>query len=553
MSAYASEGILFEKRLSRYTMEAIYIVIKKILFRCKMDIYTDVLVIGSGLAGLSTALTLAKKGNDVLLLSNGSDYKDCNSYHAQGGIIYKGNSDSPELFEEDVFRAGVHANNPEAVKHLTNMGPKAVKEILIDEVKIPFDLTSTNELDFTEEGAHSLQRIIHSKDHTGATIQECMSAYIKKYDNIQYLYDHTVVKLLSTHQTSLNIQDVFRQPTCVGAFALDQNSGEVKKILAKETVLATGGVGQLFQYTTNSRFARGDGIAIASELGARMNNLEYIQFHPTTLYYASKDRFLISESLRGEGAILYNNEKRRFMKRYHPQQELAPRDVVARAIHREMMLTNADYVYLDISFKDSKWIIERFPHIYSRCLEFNIDITKDPIPVVPAAHYSCGGIGTDLEGRTNIERLWAVGEVACTGIHGANRLASTSLLECLLWGQEAGNAISEKLSTQNHYYFPPIADWISHNNPMDLALIKQDWLNIRLTMWNYLGLVRTPKKMQRAKRILTELQMEIGEIYFHTTLSDELIGLRNAINASLLILKSAMQNKQSIGCHYLEK
>jgi len=320
-------------------------------------------------------------------------------------------------------------------------------------------------------------------------------------------------------------------------------------ILAKETILATGGLGGVFLHTTNPPDARGDGIALAHRAGARSINLHFIQFHPTALL-APEGRFLISETVRGEGGKLVDRHGREFMQRYHPAGSMAPRDIAAGAIYETMLETGEPCMYLDITHKPADWLRERFPGIYALCLDRGIDITRDPIPVVPAAHYSCGGVATDEWGRTSVDRLRAVGEVACTGLHGANRLASTSLLECLVWGTRAGQQACEQIKASRQFYFPTVPNWRYEREPVDPALIAQDWLMSRHTMWNYVGLIRSQRRLNRALSILRELEVEISRFYENCQMSDSTIGLRNGMLTSLLILEAARQARESRGCHY---
>src|SRR5665213_1460342 len=338
-------------------------------------------------------------------------------------------------------------------------------------------------------------------------------------------------------------------PRLVKEVLIDENTGKISSILAKETILATGGLRSVFLHTTNPPGARGDGIAMAYRAGARCINLQYVQFHPTALF-APDGCFLISETVRGEGGTLVDRHGKEFMQKFHPAGSLAPRDVAARAIYQTMLETGEPCVYLDITHKPAEQLLERFPGIYAVCIERGIDMTKDPIPVVPAAHYSCGGIATDVWGRTSVDRLRAAGEVACTGLHGANRLASTSLLECLVWGTRAGQQACERIRSGEDFYFPQIADWRYEKEPADPALISQDWLTIQHTMWNYVGLIRSEKRLNRAKRVLQELDLEIARFYEKCEISDSIIGLRNGILTALLIQDAADQARESRGCHY---
>jgi L-aspartate oxidase len=330
---------------------------------------------------------------------------------------------------------------------------------------------------------------------------------------------------------------------------LDQARGEIFPITARETVLATGGLGRVYLHTTNPPGAGGDGIAMASRAGARCINLQYIQFHPTTLYHPS-GRFLLSEAMRGEGARLVDRRGREFMSRFHPNGSLAPRDIAARAIYQVMLESGEPCAYLDISHKPAAQVRDRFPGIYAHCLQLGLDITKQPIPVVPAAHYSCGGIAVDEWGRTNLARLRAVGEVSCTGLHGANRLASTSLLECLVWGTRAGADAAKGILKGGDYYVPRIVPWRYEHEAVDPALIAQDWLTIQQTMWNYVGLIRSEKRLNRAYEILRELNVEISRFYEKAEVTDDMIGLRNGIQTARLVLLAAKESRESRGCHY---
>ncbi len=514
-------------------------------------IKTDILVIGSGLGGLAAAWEAAKRGCQVTLLTRTHDPKDSNTNWAQGGIIYRGPNEQPEQLVADILSAGAGLSSPEAATLLSVEGPRLVKEILIDELHVPFDPSPEhpNELDLTSEAGHSIPRIIHFKDRTGFSIERAFFERVQAHPNVKVIANATAVDLLTASHHSVNPTDVYRPLTCVGAYVLDQNAGTISSILAKETILATGGLGSVFLHTTNPTGARGDGIAMAYRAGARCINLQYIQFHPTALF-APDGCFLISETVRGEGGKLVDRQGKEFMEKFHPAGSLAPRDVAARAIYQTMLESGEPCVYLDITHKPAEQLRQRFPGIYAVCMERGIDLTKEPIPVVPAAHYSCGGIATDLWGHTTVDRLRAVGEVACTGLHGANRLASTSLLECLVWGTRAGQQSAERIQRGYEFYFPQVADWNYENEAADPALISQDWLTIQHTMWNYVGLIRSEKRLNRAMRVLRELDLEIARFYEKCEISDSIIGLRNGILTALLILDAADQARESRGCHY---
>ena len=510
---------------------------------------TDVLVIGSGLAGCAAALMAARGGARVVMLNKADRAEESNTWHAQGGIIYRGVLDSPEQLASDIMTAGAGLCDPAAVELLSREGPRLVKQLLLDDVGVPFDRATDGQLDLTAEAAHSVARIIHTEDMTGRSIEESMIAAVRREPNVTMLTGRTAIDLLTLSHHSGNLLDVYAPPTCVGAYVFDQAARHVELLMAKETILATGGLGRIFLHTTNPAGACGDGVAMAYRAGARCINMQFVQFHPTTLYHGS-ERFLMSESLRGEGARLIDAAGREFMLGYHPDGSLAPRDIVARGIHQMMHETGARSAYLDISHKPADWIRTRFPGIYAKCREVGIDITSQRIPVVPAAHYSCGGIAVDQWGRSSLHRLRAVGEVSCTGLHGANRLASTSLLECLVWGTRAGEDAARGVVTGDDYYLPEIAPWQYETEVVDPALVAQDWLTIRQTMWNYVGLVRTRKRLDRAHQILRELHLEIGRFYARSELNDGLIGLRNGIQTALVVLLAATEARESRGCHY---
>src|SRR5438477_2397635 len=409
-----------------------------------------VLVIGTGIAGLTTAFTLAGAGIKVLLVTKAADPKDCNTFWAQGGIIYEGENDSPANLIEDVLRAGAGISNEEAVRFLATEGPHVVKKLLLDEIHVPFSTTDEGELDLTQEGAHSMPRIIHAGDATGRAIENSLLNRVKSEPNITLATEITAIDLLTTHHHPTDIQVRYRLTNeCAGAYLLDNRTNDVYTVFADFTVLATGGLGQIYLHTTNTRSAIGDGVVMAKRAGARIMNAEYVQFHPTALADKQANHFLISEALRGEGARLRNQKGEYFMEKYSPSlKDLAPRDIVARAIVEEMTRNKEEFVYLDLAnfYKGHQPIAERFPNIRKACADIGVDIERDPIPVVPAAHYFCGGILADTNGETTLARLYAVGETSCTGLHGGNRLASTSLLEGLTWGYYAASSIQEKLT-----------------------------------------------------------------------------------------------------------
>lgn len=514
---------------------------------------TDCLVIGSGIAGLSTAMQLAEAGHEVAVISAAPTMVESNTIYAQGGIIFEATQRNPDSLVEDILEAGCRINYLPAVQQLAQMGPALVREVLLDKARVAFDLGDDVEgLHLTREGGHSEARIVHRADETGRSIEESLFQYCRSLPKIRFLPQTTAVNLLMTSHHGRDRTLIHGPARCFGAFVFDQGTGEVYPIQSAHTVLATGGVGQLFLHNTNSRFSRGDGIALADRAGCRLENLEYIQFHPTTFFKAGCPRFLVSEALRGEGAVLVNALGERFLGKYLPQYpipELGPRDKVSQAIHQEMLSTGASCVFLDISHKSAEWVRERFPFVYRSCERYGVDMTQEPIPVVPGAHYSCGGVWVDLEGRTTIQGLWAAGEVSCTGLHGANRLASTSLLEGLVWGRRAALAISKSLADERPTY-PSIEPWESGTAHVDPSFLSQDWLTLKHTMWNYVGLIKTESRLSRADGILRELARGIETFYRRAQLSDALIGLRHASLVALRVLEASVANPKSLGCYH---
>src|SRR6266436_5271867 len=408
-----------------------------------------VVVIGTGIAGLTASFCLASSGIKVLLLTKTADPKDCNTFWAQGGIIYEGEGDSPAKLIEDILVAGAGLSNEEAVRFLAVEGPRVVRELLVEGVQVPFSTTEEGELDLTQEGAHSLPRIIHAGDATGRAIETSLLNRVRNEPNVTLATEMTAIDLLTTQHHPTDIQVRYRLTNeCAGAYLLDNRTNEVFTIFSDFTILATGGIGQIYLHTTNTRNAIGDGVVMARRAGARIMNAEYVQFHPTALADKKANHYLISEALRGEGARLKNQKGEYFMEKYSPSlKDLAPRDVVARAIVEEMTSNKDEFVYLDLAnfYHGHEPIAERFPNIRKACAEIGVDIEREPIPVVPAAHYFCGGILADTSGESTLARLYAIGETSCTGVHGANRLASTPLLEGLTWGFSAAKSIESKL------------------------------------------------------------------------------------------------------------
>ncbi len=512
---------------------------------------SDVLIIGLGAGGAAAALRAADLGLSVVVIcASAHPERDSNTSWAQGGIIFRGKNDRPETLARDIHIAGGHICREEAVDLLTHRGPAVVEELLIDRCGVPFDRQAGGEFDLTEEGAHSLPRIVHVEDATGRAIAQHLRREVEKHPNIEVVYRATAVDLIMRGLHTKNPTDIYHRPRCLGAYVFFEEQREVKPYVARETILATGGLGQIFLHTTNPSTARGDGLAMAYRAGARAINLEYIQFHPTALFKRHAPRFLLSESMRGEGARLVDSYGNQFMKKYHEQGALAPRDVVARAIHEEMMEQNEECMYLDISHRESDWIRGRFPMIHAYCLKHGIDITCEPCPVVPAAHYSCGGVAVDLHGRSNVVGLRAIGEVSCTGLHGANRLASTSLLEAITWGYQAAEGVQKDQPENPLPETGEVRPWQEETEEVDPALIQQDWLSIKLTMWNYVGLARRTRRLNRALKIFRELQFEIESFYRRAELTDGIIGLRNAMQTALAVTHQAYRNRESRGGHY---
>ena len=507
---------------------------------------TDCLVIGSGIAGCVYAHQAAKAGLKTLLVCCGQ-MSQANSDLAQGGIVYEPQLNIEDLLE-DVKLATAHMCNEQAVRELSQAGCKAVEEIFLNDLDVNFDRDTHRHLRFTREGAHRKNRIIYAKDTTGHAMLSTLEKAVRKNPLITVKEFASAIDLLTLSHSSVDLMDRYYPLTVFGAYVLDNKNGEVFAVTAKKTILATGGVGQLYLHTTNAEHAYGHGIAMAYRVGARVMNMEFVQFHPTV--FAKGKSFLLSEALRGEGAILRNVKGEAFMGKYHPLKDLAPRDIVARAIEQERLNTSHDCVYLDITANDAAETKERFPAIYQKCLEGGFDMTQVPVPVVPAAHYFCGGIYATPSGRTNIVNLNAIGETACTGYHGANRLASTSLLEAVAMGYLCAAQDAHDIQT-NSFHIPTPKEWIAPQETPDVNLIKQDLATLRSTMWNYVGLMRSRKHLERAEKILRHLHHEIDNFYKGARPCQELIDLRNGVRTALLIVYAALQNKRSVGCHYL--
>jgi len=512
---------------------------------------TDVLVIGCGAAGLSAAIFLAKQGREVLVLSKSDTLDESNSHYAQGGIIYRAYDDSPEELAADIMSAGAGISYPPAVELLSREGPTVVKELLIDQARVPF--TKENE-DFhrTAEGGHHKRRIIHKDDSTGKEIVSSLLALAKSLPNIQLRTQRMAIELITRDYHSLDPLSRYCRPECLGAYVLDTEKRTVEAYLARALILASGGLGQTYLHTTNPSVATGDGFAMALRAGAILINMEYTQFHPTTLYHPRADSFLISEAVRGEGGILVNHKGEDFMPRYHEMGSLAPRDVVTRGILEELFESGEKCVYLNLSSLSADAIRGHFPAIYERCIEYGIDITREAIPVAPAFHFACGGVRVNENARTNLKRLYAVGEVSCTGLHGANRLASTSLLECCLWGKRAALDICNTWAELTREACPEVRPWEDEGleTAHDPLLIAQDWATLKHIMWNYVGPARTTRRLGRAFSDLGSLQKNIEDFYRNTRLTRSIVELRNAVTTGMEIAEAAWRNRASLGCHF---
>ncbi len=516
------------------------------------DVQTHTLIVGSGIAAAAAALRLSDDlAHNITLITREDDPLESATAWAQGGIVTRGLDDSPELLVSDILRAGAGLSSPRAARLLATEGPDLVREVLIERCGVRFDQDPHGEPEFGLEAAHSTRRILHVGDQTGAAIISRMLHTLADRRNVRLLTGHTAVDLITFPHHALDPLAVYEPITCHGVYALDRASRDIIRVLAGNTILATGGLGQIFRNTSNPRGARGDGLAMAARAGARIVNAEYVQFHPTTLSVRGAPNLLISEAVRGEGGVLLTPDGKPFMARYSPEwKELAPRDVVARAIHVEMIEHGYEHVYLDIASKHSPaFIRERFPQIMANCARYGIDVTRDPIPVVPAAHYFCGGVLVDDWGRSSLDGLYAVGEVSCTGVHGANRLASTSLLEGLVWGDRAARHIAA--NRRDPIDDARVPSWVYRGDlEPDPALIEGDMASIRNTMWHYVGLVRTADRLARAQHDLRHLWHEIEDFYRAARLSDGLIGLRNAVQVARLVTLAAERNKISRGTHY---
>ena len=505
----------------------------------------DVLIIGSGLAGLTSALKLADH-KKVLIVSK-REILDSSSQWAQGGVAaVMSNEDSIESHVKDTEFVGGGLTDPKVAHFVASHGKEAIEWLHV--LQVPFSLDeSTQQFHLTKEGGHSHRRVVHAKDATGRAIQATLSEQVKAHANITILENHIAVDLI-TEKKSLKVNHI-KSNRCLGAYVLNNKTGKVMTVSAQETILAAGGVSKVYLYTTNPDVSTGDGVAMAWRAGCRVANMEFIQFHPTCLFHPKAKSFLISEIVRGEGGLLRLPDGSRFMDEYDGRGELASRDIVARAIDFEMKKRGIDCVYLDISHKSPDFIKSHFPTIYARCLELGIDITKEWIPVVPAAHYSCGGVMTNLEGQTDLAHLYAIGETAYTGLHGANRLASNSLLECLVFGDAvAKHILQSKVDTTS--FDLPHWDESRVTDADEEILITHTWNELRRFMWNYVGIVRTNKRLSRALHRIHMLRDEVHEFYTNFKVSHNLIELRNLLQVAELIVESAISRHESRGLHF---
>ena len=507
----------------------------------------DFVVVGSGIAGLSFALKAAKHGSVAVITKRKG--ADSNTAWAQGGIAcVTSGEDSFDLHLKDTVEAGAGLCDEAVARTIVTEGPERIRELV--ELGLEFDqreVSGHREPDLGREGGHSKRRVLHVQDVTGQQIEKTLLHELARAPGVQLLENHMAVDLITAGKLGFSTED-----RCLGVYVLDETTTEVETIRTDRLVLATGGCGKVYLYTTNPDVATGDGVAIAWRAGATIANMEFIQFHPTCLFHAEAKSFLVSEAVRGEGGILRNSRGEDFMARYHPRKSLAPRDIVARAIDAEIKRSGAKCVYLDITHQSAEFLRERFPHIYETCLRFGIDMAKQPIPVVPAAHYQCGGIKTDVNGATTLPGLYAIGEVASTGLHGANRLASNSLLEGLVVAHRACEALVRDQPPAHPARQIALPEWKPGNvqDVDELVVIYHNWDEIRRLMWDYVGIVRTEKRLQRAAARLRNLQREIREFYWNFKITVDLLELRNLATVAALIVDSALSRKESRGLHY---
>ncbi len=510
-----------------------------------MNKKTDFLIIGSGIAGLCYALKVADHGKVAIVTKR--EIATTATSMAQGGIAaVASQQDSFEEHIRDTMEAGVWLPHEDVVRLVIENGPRAIQDLIDRGVR--FSRDSVGNYDLHREGGHSQRRIYHAKDETGKEIERALVDAVRRHPNIDIYENHIAVDLITEGKAT---RRRIKPDRCLGIYVLDNATGAVETFGARFTVLATGGAGKVYLYTCNPDVATGDGIAMAYRAGATIANMEFMQFHPTTLYHPHAKSFLISEAVRGEGAILRRKDGTAFMAEHHPLKDLAPRDIVARAIDSEMKIHGDDCVFLDITHKGEPFIREHFPYIHETCLSYGIDMTRQPIPVVPAAHYLCGGVLVDSWGETDIGNLFAIGEVSCTGLHGANRLASNSLLEGIVYANRAAELSLERIDASPPS-FPQIAPWDSGNaeDSSEEVVVAHNWDEIRLCMCNYVGIVRTDKRLVRALRRILMIQEEIADYYWDFHITSDLIELRNIATVAELIIRCALERKESRGLHY---
>ena len=509
----------------------------------------DILIIGGGAAGLSLALRMADHAS-IAIITKGSD-RDGSTYYAQGGISsVLHEKDSFEAHIKDTLKAGAGLCDPDVVRFTIEHGPDNIS--WLQELGVPFSsepsIDGQRELHLTREGGHSHRRVIHAADATGKALSDTLINHARSKDSIDFFEEHIAVDLITSEKQHLENYSGTNQ--CLGAYVLNKKTGKVETFQTRFVALATGGASKVYLYTSNPDGSTGDGIAMAWRAGCRVSNMEFNQFHPTCLYHPEAKSFLISEAIRGEGGKLLLPDGKRFMKKFDKRGELAPRDVVARAIDYEMKRLGEPCLYLDISHRSPAFIKSHFPTIHARCLEFGFDITKEPIPIVPAAHYTCGGVVTDIDSKTNIPGLYAIGETACTGLHGANRMASNSLLECLVFAESASKHILQELPKNKTDYVIREWDESQVTDSDEEVVVSHNWNELRHFMWDYVGIVRTDKRLERAMHRISLLQHEINEYYSNFRISSDLIELRNLASVAELIIRCAMLRKESRGLHF---
>ncbi|MCB4792047.1 MAG: L-aspartate oxidase [Elusimicrobia bacterium] len=511
-------------------------------------IKSDYLIIGSGIAGLSLAIKASRVGTVTIVTKR--NINDCSTNYAQGGIaaVWK-KEDSFEKHINDTLVAGAGLCNKSVVEMVVTQATERIKEL----IRWGVDFTISKEksgydYELGLEGGHSKRRIFHAGDFTGEEIEKVLVENVKDNPNIKVFEDHIAIDMITTGKLLKKFQG--KNEKCWGAYVLDKKNNRVRTFLAKAVVLATGGAGKVYMYTSNPDVATGDGIAMGYRCGAVVSDMEFVQFHPTCLFHPKAKSFLISEAVRGEGAVLKLKNGEAFMHKYHRLKELAPRDIVARAIDSELKKRGDDCVYLDITHRPKSFLKHRFPNIYAKCLEFGIDMAKDPVPVVPAAHYLCGGILTDKSGQTSINNLFAIGETACTGLHGANRLASNSLLEALVFSHNVFEKTKDIIKNSSEFIEVPFWDVGKAKDSDESVVVTQNWEEIRLFMWNYVGILRSNKRLSRARTRIEMFQKEISEYYWNFIVTSDLIELRNIATVSELIIKCAQKRKESRGLHY---